>query len=82
MAKVFDEENVQHFWGLSPGIDVLGLLHRLPISVSQHGVLERLAQAEAINVLQVTSSPAKRFSSMKTTEAAALTSNSQICTHQ
>ena len=54
MAKVFDEENVHHFWGSSPSIDALSVLHHLPISISQHVVLERLAQADAIHILQVT----------------------------
>jgi hypothetical protein len=52
MAKVFDEDNVHNFWGLSPSIDVLALLHSLPVSVSQHSMLERLAEADAIHLLQ------------------------------
>ncbi|DBA71332.1 TPA: Dynein assembly factor 3, axonemal [Trebouxia sp. C0005] len=53
MAKVFDEDNVHNFWGLSPSIDVLALLQSLPVSVSQHSMLERLAEADAIHLLQV-----------------------------
>ncbi|KAL3140672.1 Dynein assembly factor 3, axonemal, variant 2 [Trebouxia sp. C0010 RCD-2024] len=53
MAKVFDEENVHHFWGLSPRVDVLDLLQHLPVAISQHGVLERLAGADAIHILQI-----------------------------
>lgn len=53
MAKVFDEDNVHNFWGLSPSIDVLALLHSLPVSVNQHSMLERLAEADAIHLLQV-----------------------------
>ncbi|DBB17927.1 TPA: Dynein assembly factor 3, axonemal [Trebouxia sp. C0006] len=53
MAKVFDEDNVHNFWGLSPSVDVLALLHSLPVSVSQHSMLERLAEADAIHLLQI-----------------------------
>ncbi len=55
MAKVFDEDHVHDFWGLSPGVDSLNLLESLPVSISQHGILERLAQADAVNILQVLS---------------------------
>ena len=53
MAKVFDEDNVHNFWGLSPSIDVLALLDSLPVSVSQQSMLERLAEADAVHFLQV-----------------------------
>lgn len=53
MAKVFDEDNVHHFWGLSPSIDVFGVLDDLPSTISQHGMLERLAQADALHILLV-----------------------------
>ena len=53
MAKVFDEENVHDFWGLSPAVDILGVLENLPIAVIQHSMIERLTQADALNVLQV-----------------------------
>lgn len=53
MAKVFDEDKVHDFWGLSPSIDILKLFDSLPASVVQHSMLERLAQAEAIHLLQV-----------------------------
>lgn len=53
MAKLFDEDNVHDFWGLSPSIDILKLLESLPASIVQHSMLERLAQAEAIHLLQV-----------------------------
>lgn len=49
MAK----ENVHHFWGLSPSIDVLDVLDDLPSTLSQHGMLERLTQADALHILQV-----------------------------
>lgn len=65
MAKVFDEENVHHFWGLSPSLDVLDLLHRLPVAISQHGVFERLAGADAIHILQVACAPAEHYNSMR-----------------
>ncbi|DBA87652.1 TPA: Dynein assembly factor 3, axonemal [Trebouxia sp. C0004] len=53
MAKVFDEDNVHNFWGLSPSIDVLALLHSLPVSVGYHSMLERLAEADAFHLLQL-----------------------------
>ena len=53
MAKVFDEENVHHFWGLSPSIDVLDLLDHELISMNQHSMLGGVAQADAIHILQV-----------------------------
>lgn len=53
MAKVFDEENVHDFWGLSPAIDALDMLEQLPVTASQHSVHEMLTNSEAINVLQV-----------------------------
>ena len=53
MAKVFDEDNVQDFWGLSSPVDAIEISGQLPASVSQHGVCELLANSEAINVLQV-----------------------------
>lgn len=53
MAKVFDEDNVHHFWGLSPSIDVFDVLDDVPSTISQHSMLERLAQADALHILQV-----------------------------
>ena len=53
MAKLFDEENVHEFWGLSPGINLLDLMGSLPASVGQHNLFEKLLQADAIHILQV-----------------------------
>ena len=53
MAKLFDEENVHDFWGLSPALDAIELLEKLPAAASQHGIHELLANSEALNVLQV-----------------------------
>lgn len=53
MAKLFDEENVHDFWGLSPAVDAIELLEKLPAAASQHGIHELLANSEALNVLQV-----------------------------
>lgn len=53
MAKVFDEDNVHHLWGLSPSVDLFDILDDLPSTNSQHGMLERLAQAGALHILQV-----------------------------
>ena len=53
MAKLFDEENVHDFWGLSPAVDALDVLEQLPAVVSQHKVREMLAGSEVINILQV-----------------------------
>lgn len=53
MAKLFDEENVHDFWGLSPAIDALDLLEHLPQTDSQHCVNEMLVNSEAFNILQV-----------------------------
>lgn len=52
MAKIFDEDNVHHFWGLSPSIDVFDVLDDLPSTISQHSMLERFAQADALHILQ------------------------------
>ena len=56
MIKVFDEEHVHDFWGLSPCVDIVDVLQTLPISVSQHSTLERLAQADALHILQASRS--------------------------
>ena len=53
MAKVFDEDSVHDFWGLSSPVDAMEVLEQLPASISQHGVCELLASSEAINILQV-----------------------------
>lgn len=53
MAKVFDEDNVHHLWGLSPSIDLFDLLNDRPSTSTQNGKLERLAEADALHTLQV-----------------------------
>lgn len=53
MAKVFDEEHVHDFWGLSPCLDIIDVLQNLPGPVGQHSTLERLAQADALHILQI-----------------------------
>lgn len=56
MAKVFDEEHVHDFWGLSPCLDIIDVLQNLPGPVGQHSTLERLAQADALHILQASRS--------------------------
>ena len=53
MAKIFDEDNVHHLWGLSPSIDVFDLIDDQLSTITQNGKLERLAQADALHTLQV-----------------------------
>ena len=57
MAKVFDEDNVYHLWGLSPSVDLFDILDDLPSTISQQGMLQRLVQADALHILQVRRAP-------------------------
>ena len=52
MAKMFDEDNVHDFWGLSPSIDVHDLLNISPTAIYQPS--EGVSQADTVHVLQVT----------------------------
>ena len=72
MAKLFDEDNVHHFWGLSPSLDLFDVLDDLPSTISQHDVLERLVQADAIHILQVRRAVASHNSSTATSNSSRL----------